>query len=127
MAGCESRDGKVSPVLFFHESHRGRQYRIVRLCTSDFVEYPNLFDGRGALGFDVAWSLWGFGGRALGFAREKLAALVFEGLEAVLLSVWMLAGDACWRCLLEMSAGDGRMDLPRQLLEDLQGRHIKRT
>lgn len=78
------------------------------------MEYPTLFVGRGVLGFDEAWSLWGFGGRAPGFAREKLAALVFEGLEAVLLSVWM-------------PAGDGRMDLPRQLLEDLRGRHIKRT
>ena len=47
--------------------------------------------------------------------RLKLTALVFDCLEAVLLSVRM-------RCR------NGRMGLPRQLLEDLRGRHIaKRT
>ena len=47
--------------------------------------------------------------------KEKLTALVFECLEAVLLSVLL-------------PCGDGRVDLPRQLLEDLPGRHIaKRT
>lgn len=47
--------------------------------------------------------------------REKLSALVFECLEAIL-------------PLVSMRCRNRRMDLPRQLLEDLQGRHIaKRT
>ena len=51
----------------------------------------------------------------LGLERKRLTALVFECLEAVRLSVWM-------------SYRDGRKDLPRQLLDELRGRHIaKRT
>ena len=80
------------------------------------MEYPTLDVEEGALGFDEGWRLWDFGGRALLLLeRRRLTALVFECLEAVYLLVWMLCGD-------------GRMDLPRQLLENLGGRHIaKRT
>ena len=41
-AGCESRDGMLTPAFASREFHQDRQHRTVRSCTSDSVKYPTL-------------------------------------------------------------------------------------
>ena len=80
------------------------------------MEDPTLTVERGASGFGEDWEPWGFCRQALLLLKKaRLAALVFECLEAVL-------------TLICKHGRAGRMYIPRQLLKDLGGRHIaKRT